>query len=111
MLIVLPSWTVRRRSHETSELPDRELLAGLARGWLPALRQALVGNFKPHHAPIFSLTSWRTLTTWARRSRAHRGGRAALVPFADKAENLATVTGVAERVSQVILAELGPGPT
>jgi transposase len=36
---------------------DPEVLAGLARGRLraklPALRQALVGNFKPHHADPF----------------------------------------------------------
>src|SRR5919204_354507 len=31
-----------------------------------------------------------------------------LAPFAHKAENLATISGVAERVAQVILAELGP---
>ena len=91
---------------------DPEVLAELARGRLraklPALRQALVGNFKPHHALIIShilahldyLDETIATLTDAVQER--------LAPFAHKAENLCTTPGVAERASQVILAELGP---
>jgi transposase len=95
-----------------SNTRDPEVLAELARGRLraklPALRQALVGNFKPHHALIVSHilahldyldATIATLTDEVTRR---------LAPFAHKAENLCTITGVAERASQVILAELGP---
>jgi transposase len=91
---------------------DPEILAELARGRLraklPALRQALVGNFKPHHALIIShilahldyLDETIAALTDAVQQR--------LAPLAHKAENLCTIPGVAERASQVILAELGP---
>jgi transposase len=95
-----------------SDTRDPEVLAELARGRLraklPALRQALVGNFKPHHALIVSHIlahldyldeTIATLTDEVARR---------LAPFTHKAENLGTITGVAERASQVILAELGP---
>jgi transposase len=91
---------------------DPEVLAELARGRLrvklPALRQALVGDFRPHHALILSHIlahlDYLDDTIGALTEEVERR----LVPFAHKAENLATITGVAERVSQVILAELGP---
>jgi transposase len=89
-----------------------EVLAELARGRLraklPALRQALVGNFKPHHALIVSHILAHldyldeTIATLTEEVEQR------LAPFAHKAENLCTITGVAERVSQAILAELGP---
>ena len=91
---------------------DAEMLADLARGRmrskLPVLRQALEGNFKPHHALIVShiLTHLDYLeeTIAALTEEVERR----LAPFATKAENLCTITGVAQRTSQVILAELGP---
>jgi transposase len=91
---------------------DPEVLAGLARGRLraklPALRQALVGNFKPHHALILShILAHLDYLDEAIGALTEEVERR-LVPFAHKAENLATITGVAQRVSQVILAELGP---
>ena len=91
---------------------DPQVLAELARGKLraklPALKQALNGSFKPHHALIVSHIlahldyldeTIATLTEEVERR---------LAPFAHKAENLCTITGVAARTSQVILAELGP---
>jgi transposase len=91
---------------------DPEVLAELARGRLrvklPALRQALVGDFRPHHALILSHIlahlDYMDETIGALTEEIERR----LLPFAHKAENLATITGVAGRVSQVILAELGP---
>jgi transposase len=91
---------------------DAEVLAELARGRmrskLPVLRQALEGNFKPHHALIVShilahldyLEETIVVLTEEVEQR--------LAPFAGKAEKLCTITGVAERASQVIIAELGP---
>jgi transposase len=91
---------------------DPELLADLARGRLraklPALRQALAGTFRPHHTLIVShiLTHLdyldETIATLTEEVQQR------LVPFAHKAELLTTITGVADRTSQVILAELGP---
>ncbi len=91
---------------------DPEVLAELARGKLraklPALRQALAGNFKPHHALIVShiLTHLdyldETIGTLSEEVEQR------LAPFARKAELLCTIVGVGERNSQVIIAELGP---
>jgi transposase len=91
---------------------DPEILADLARGKLrsklPALRRALEGNFQPHHALIASqvlahLDYLDEMITQLTEEVEQR-----LVPFAHKAELLRTIPGVAERTSQVIIAELGP---
>jgi transposase len=91
---------------------DPELLAQLAKGALrkklPALREALAGDFKPHHALIASHILAhldyldKTIGTLTQEVE-HR-----LAPFAHKAELLTTITGVAARTAQAILAELGP---
>jgi transposase len=91
---------------------EPEVLAELARGRLraklPVLKRALVGNFKPHHALIVSHIlahlDYLDETIAALSEEVERR----LAPFAHKAENLCTITGVAQRTSQVILAELGP---
>jgi len=90
---------------------DPQVLAELARGKprakLPALKQALNGTFKPHHALIVShiLAYLDYLDETIAALSEEIDGR--LSPLAKKAENLCTITGVAERTSQVILAELG----
>jgi transposase len=94
---------------------DPELLANLARGALrkklPALQEALAGDFKAHHTLIVSQIlahidyldeAIATLTGEVEQR---------LAPFAHKAELLATIDGVASRTAQVILAELGPDMT
>jgi transposase len=91
---------------------DPEVLAELAKGTLrkkiPELERALAGEFKPHHTLIVSHVlahldyldeAIATLTEEVEQR---------LAPFAHKAELLTTITGVAKRNSQVILAELGP---
>ena len=91
---------------------DTERLADLARGTLrkklPALKQALAGQFKPHHTLIVAhiLAHIDYLDEAIATLTAEVEQR--LAPFADKAELLTTITGVAERNSQVIIAELGP---
>jgi transposase len=91
---------------------DPEVLAELAKGKLrkklPALKQALAGSFKPHHALIVSHIlahlDYLDETIVALSEEVERR----LVPFAHKTENLCTIHGVGERTSHVILAELGP---
>jgi transposase len=91
---------------------DPELVADLARGALrkklPALQEALAGDFKAHHTLIVSQIlahidyldeAIATLTGEVEQR---------LAPFAHKAELLTTIDGVASRTAQVILAELGP---
>jgi transposase len=91
---------------------DPEVLAELAKGTLrkklPALKQALAGTFKPHHTLIVShiLAHLDYLDEAIANVSAEIERR--LAPFALKAQRLSTITGVAERNSQVILAELGP---
>ncbi|HME04244.1 MAG TPA: IS110 family transposase [Solirubrobacteraceae bacterium] len=91
---------------------DPEVLAELAKGALrkkiPALRHALAGTFEPHHTLIVShiLAHLDYLDEAIATLSADVERR--LTPFAHKAELLTTITGVAERNSQVILAELGP---
>jgi transposase len=91
---------------------DPEVLAELAKGALrkklPALRRALAGTFKPHHTLIVShiLAHLDYLDEAIANLGAEIEQR--LAPFAHKADLLTTITGVAQRNSQVILAELGP---
>jgi transposase len=91
---------------------DPEVLAELAKGTLrkklPALKQALAGEFKPHHSVIVShILAHLDYLDEAIATLTHEIEQR-LAPFARKAEPLTTITGVAERNSQVILAELGP---
>jgi transposase len=91
---------------------DPAVLAELARGRLrvklPELQRALAGDFQAHHALIISQIlahiEYLDETITALTEEVERR----LAPFAAKAEQLATIPGVAERSSQVILAELGP---
>src|SRR5919204_226000 len=75
---------------------------------VPGLKRALAGAFKPHHALIVShiLAHLDYLDEAIANLTAEVERR--LAPFARKAELLTTITGVAARNSQVILAELGP---
>ena len=91
---------------------DPDVLAELAKGALrkkiPALKRALAGAFKPHHALIVSHILAHL--DYLDEAIANLTGEVErrLAPFARKAELLTTITGVAARNSQVILAELGP---
>jgi transposase len=91
---------------------DPEVLADLARGVLrkklPALKEALAGNFKPHHALIVSHILAHLDYLDEAIGALGDEVEQRLAPFADKAELLATIDGIAARNAQVILAELGP---
>jgi len=90
---------------------DPEVLAELARGKLraklPALRLALRGRFRPHHAFLVSQLLAHldyvdeTITTLSERIEEVIG------PFADELARLDTIHGVARRTAEVLIAELG----
>jgi transposase len=91
---------------------DPIVLADLARGKLrkklPALRQALLGHFRAHHAFLVSQLlahldyldeAIETVSTQI---------DTALAPFAEELARLDTIRGVNKRTAEVLLAELGP---
>src|SRR5881409_3533478 len=90
---------------------DPEVLAELARGRLrakiPALRQALRGRFRPHHAFLVSQLLAHldyvneTITILSERIEE------VISPFADELARLDTIHGVARRTAEVLIAELG----
>src|SRR5262249_23554058 len=90
---------------------DPEVLAELARGKLraklPALRQALAGRFRPHHAFLVSQLLAHvdylddTIATLSERVEA------VIAPFAEEVARLDTIHGVARRTAEVLIAELG----
>jgi transposase len=90
---------------------DPDVLAELARGRmrrkLPALRQALVGQFRPHHAFLMSQILAHldyldgALTTLSERIQA------LLAPFEDAVQRLDTIPGVNHRTAEVLIAEIG----
>jgi transposase len=90
---------------------DPDVLAELARGKLrsklPALRRALTGHFRPHHAFLVSQLLAHldyvdeTITTLSERIEE------AIAPFADELARLETIHGVAQRTAEVLIAEIG----
>ncbi len=90
---------------------DPDVLADLARGTLrkklPALRQALAGHFRAHHAFMVSqhLAHLEYLDE-AVTTLSTRIGEA-LAPFASELARLDTIPGVAQRTAEVLIAEIG----
>lgn len=90
---------------------DPEVLADLARGKLrkklPALRQALAGRFRPHHAflvgQLLAHVDYldEAITTVSEEIEAR------LAPFEAHLTRLDTVHGIARRTAEVIIAEIG----
>src|SRR5262249_11584361 len=87
------------------------VLADLARGCLrrklPALRQALTGRFRPHHAFVLGQLlahldyideAIATVSTEIER---------VMAPFAEPLRRLDTIPGINQRTAEVILAEVG----
>jgi len=90
---------------------DPEVLADLARGRLraklPALRQALLGRFRPHHA--FLAAQLLAHLDYLEEAVGTLGGEIErlLAPFAAALERLDSIPGVNQRTAEVIIAELG----
>jgi len=90
---------------------DPEVLADLARGQLrqklPALRQALVGRFRSHHAFLVSqlLAHVDDLDEAIQTVGGHIDE--VMVPFTDELARLDTIRGINKRTAEVIIAEIG----
>ena len=90
---------------------DPEVLAELAQGKLrakiPALREALEGRFEPHHALVIGAILAHLDFLDQHIDRLSEAIEEQLGPFAPGVPLAATITGVAERTAQVMVAELG----
>jgi transposase len=90
---------------------DPEVLADLARGKLrkklPALRQALAGRFRPHHAFLVSqlLAHLDYLDESIATVSEEVEGRVA--PYAAQLRQLDTIPGINRRTAEVLIAEIG----
>jgi transposase len=90
---------------------DPNVLAELARGRLrtklPALRQALAGRFRPHHA--FLVTQLLAHLDHLDELIATVSGQVdtVIAPFAEELARLDALPGVNKRTAEVILAEIG----
>src|SRR5947207_5773885 len=90
---------------------DAAVLAELAKGKLrqkiPALREALEGRFEPHHALVIGAILAHLDFLDQHIDRLSEAIEEQLGPFAPGVPLAATITGVAERTAQVMVAELG----
>jgi transposase len=90
---------------------DPGVLADLARGKLrkklPALRPALAGRFRPHHAVLVSQLLAHVDYVDEAITAVSEEVDARLAPFATHLTQLDTVPGIARRTAEVIIAELG----
>jgi transposase len=90
---------------------DPDVLADLARGTLrkklPALRQALTGRFRAHHA--FMVSQHLSHLDYLDEAIASLSGRIeeALRPFAVEHRRLDSIPGIAQRTAEVMIAEVG----
>jgi transposase len=90
---------------------DPDTLADLARGALrkklPALRQALRGRFRAHHA--FLLSQILAHVDYVEEAVEAVGEQIGVLiaPFHDDLERLSTIPGVKRRTAEVIIAEIG----
>jgi transposase len=90
---------------------DPEVLADLARGALrkklPALRRALAGRFRAHHA--FLVTQLLGHLDYLDEVVETLSGRIGevIAPFAEEVARLDTIPGVNQRTAEVIIAEIG----
>jgi transposase len=84
-----------------------ELARGRMRGKLPALRQALAGYFRPHHAFLaIQILAHLDHLEGAVATLSERIA-AILTPFADAVQRLDTIPGVNQRTAEVLIAEIG----
>ena len=94
---------------EGTTAPD--VLAALARGRLrskrPALRAALTGRFRPHHAFIVGQLLAHLDYVDEAIGALSTEIESRLVPFADQVTRLDSIPGINRRTAEVILAEVG----
>jgi transposase len=91
---------------------DPEVLAALAKGRLrtkiPALQEALQGNFRPAHALMVGeiLAHIDYLDEAIERLSAEV--ERVIAPFSEKVDLLDTIPGIDKRTAEVLIAEIGP---
>jgi transposase len=90
---------------------DPAVLADLARGKLrkklPALRQALAGRFRPHHAFLVGQLLGQIDYLDEAISEVSTEVEGRLAPFAAELTRLDTIPGINQRTAEVVIAELG----
>jgi transposase len=90
---------------------DPEVLADLARGRLrkklPALRQALTGRFRAHHAFLVSQLLAHLDDLDEAIETVSSQIDTVIVPFAEALARLDTIHGVNQRTAEVLIAEIG----
>jgi transposase len=90
---------------------DPDVLAELARGALrkklPALRQALSGRFRPHHAFVVGQILAHVDYLEEAIEAVSQQIDTLIAPFIPVLERLSTIPGVKKRTAEVILAEIG----
>ncbi len=90
---------------------DPDVLADLARGKLrtklPALRQALAGQFRAHHTFLLSQILGHLDYLDEAIVALSAQVEAVIAPFAETIPRLDTIPGVNQRVAEVLVAELG----
>jgi transposase len=90
---------------------DPEILADLALGRLrskiPALREALEGRFEAHHALVIGAILSHLAFLDEQITRLSDAIEEQLGPFAAGVELASTLTGVARRTAEVLVAEIG----
>ena len=90
---------------------DPEVLAELAKGKLrkklPALREALEGRFEPHHALVIGAILSHLDFLDEHIDRLSDAIEEQLGPFATGVRLASTITGVAARTAEVMVAEIG----
>jgi transposase len=90
---------------------DPDVLADLARGRLrgklPALRAALTGRFRPHHAFIVGQLLAHLDYVDEAIGALSTEIESRLAPFADQVTRLDSIPGINRRTAEVILAEVG----
>jgi transposase len=90
---------------------DPAVLADLARGRLrqklPALRQALAGRFRPHHAFLVGQLLGHVDYLEEAIATVSAEVEARLVPFGAHLTQLDTIPGIDRRTAEVVLAEVG----
>jgi len=91
---------------------DPDVLADLARGALrkklPALREALSGRFRPHHAFLVGQILAHVDYVEEAIEAVSQQIDVVIAPFTSALERLSTIPGVKKRTAEVILAEIGP---
>jgi transposase len=88
-----------------------DLAQGKLRAKIPALRQALAGRFRPHHAFLITQVLTKVDAIEEVVAACSQQIEDALRPFAPTMARLMTIPGVKQRTAEVLIAETGADMT